>query len=283
MKKTFLALAMMLGAATYGQQANSLLWKITGKDLKEPSYLFGTMHIMCDATLDPATLKALDATKQVYLEMDMDDPNLQAELMGGIMMKDGKTMSSMMSEDDFKLLDKLMTEKMGTSAAMFNSVKPIMLSTMMIPSLIECPPQSIEGEIVKVAGLQKEEVLGLETIQDQLAIFDAVPYQTQVDELMRSVRDGFAADKKEMLKMIEVYKSADLNAMLKMMDESPNKLSSGFQDVLLTGRNKKWIPKIEEIAKATPTFFGVGAAHLGGENGVIALLKKKGYKVEPVK
>jgi hypothetical protein len=240
------------------------------------------MHITCDATLNAATLKALDATKQVYLEMDMDDPNLQTEMMGGIMMKDGKTMSSMLSEDDFKLLDKVLTEKVGTSATMFNSVKPIMISTMMIPSLIECPPQSIEGEIVKIAGVQKEEVLGLETIQDQLAMFDAVPYQTQVEDLMRSVRDGFAADKKEILKMMEVYKSADLNAMLKMMDDSPNKLSSEFQEVLLTSRNKKWIPKIEEVAKAQPTFFGVGAAHLGGENGVIALLKKKGYKVEAV-
>ncbi len=283
MKKTLLATALMIGAVSFGQQANSLLWKISGNGLKESSYLFGTMHITCDATLNAATLKALDATTQMYLELDMDDPNMQSTMMGGMMMKDGKTMSSMLSDADFKLLDKTITEKVGVSATMFNSFKPFMVSMMMLPSLLDCPIQSIESELVKVAQKQQEEVLGLETVEQQLAVFDAVPYQDQMNELMRSVRDGFAADKQEIVKMMEVYKSGDLNAMLKMMDESPSMLSSKFQDELLVKRNKNWIAKIEEVSKSKPTFFGVGAAHLGGENGVIALLKKKGYKVEAVR
>jgi uncharacterized protein YbaP (TraB family) len=70
--------------------------------------------------------------------------------------------------------------------------------------------------------------------------------------------------------------------MVALMKESGNEITSKFEGPLLTDRNKKWIPKIETVARETPTFFGVGAGHLGGENGVIMLLKKAGFTVEPV-
>jgi len=72
-----------------------LLWKISGNGLTQPSYLFGTIHATCDATLDAATLKALEETKQLYLEIDMDDPMLQMQMMQGMMMKNGVTISSL--------------------------------------------------------------------------------------------------------------------------------------------------------------------------------------------
>ena len=59
----------------------SLLWKISGKGLKSPSYLFGTIHATCDATLDANTLKALDDTKQLFLEIDMDDKAMPMQMM----------------------------------------------------------------------------------------------------------------------------------------------------------------------------------------------------------
>ena len=90
-------------------------------------------------------------------------------------------------------------------------------------------------------------------------------------------------DKKELAEMIALYNTKDLNELLAFMDKSDNKMMAAHNDVLLVNRNKNWIPKIETIAKAKPTFFGVGAAHLAGENGVIKLLRKKGYKVEVVK
>jgi uncharacterized protein YbaP (TraB family) len=83
--------------------------------------------------------------------------------------------------------------------------------------------------------------------------------------------------------MMALYNKKDLNSLLEFMDKSENKMMAAHNDVLLTNRNKNWIPKIEAVAKAKPTFFGVGAAHLAGENGVIKLLRKKGYKVEAVK
>ncbi len=282
MKNIFVTLSLLCAILSNSQNEKSLLWKISGNGLKAPSYLYGTMHMTCDASLDKATLNALDKTAQLYLEIDMDDPNMQAVMMGGMMMKDGKTMSAMVSEADFKLLDAYAQEKMGISAMMINNLKPYMISAMFMPSLMDCTVQTVETELMKVSAAQKEETLGLETIDEQIAVFDAIPYQQQMDELMKSVKDKFAKDKIEIQKMVDTYKSKDIDAMLAMMNESENAMHSGFNDILLNNRNKNWIPKIESVAKDKPTFFGVGAAHLSGKLGVINLLREKGYKVEAV-
>ena len=124
---------------------------------------------------------------------------------------------------------------------------------------------------------------GLETIEEQMAVFDNIPYQEQMDDLLRTAKNGLEEDKAEFDKMQEVYKTKDLNKIMKFMAETENKMYGNNASVLLTDRNKNWIPKIEAIAKEKATFFGVGAAHLGGKEGVIMLLRKKGYKVEAVK
>jgi uncharacterized protein YbaP (TraB family) len=282
LRKILVAVAAFVGIASYAQNQKSLLWKISGNGLKEASYLYGTIHITCDATLDKPTLEALKQTAQLYLELDMDDDSMQMKMLQGMLMKDGKTMKSMVSEEDYKMLDAYFNEKLKMGIAMFNTIKPAMISTLLLPSMMDCPMQSVETELMNVTKTQNEEVYGLETIEEQMAVFDAIPYQVQMDELVKAVRDKFASDKKELDQMYAVYKTKDIDALQKMTMESDNKITSDFQDALLNNRNANWIAKIEAIAKEKPTFFGVGAGHLGGEKGVIALLRKKGYKVEAV-
>ena len=91
MKKLLILSGLFFGLFAQAQNEKSLLWKISGNELKEPSYLYGTIHITCDATLDKPTLNALEKTSQLYLELDMDDTGLQMAMMQGMMMKDGKT------------------------------------------------------------------------------------------------------------------------------------------------------------------------------------------------
>jgi uncharacterized protein YbaP (TraB family) len=261
----------------------ALLWKISGNGLEKPSYLFGTIHATCDATLDAATLKALEETKQLYLEIDMDDPMLQMQMMQGIAMKDGVTISSLVSEEEFVLIDEFLQENIGMSAKMINTFKPFMLSSMLLPKLLDCEFQSVEMELMKVTKAQNEEVYGLETIGDQLQVFDKIPYQDQVNELLKTAKSDLSKEKEEMKKIMDVYKTKDIEKMLVVMDESDNKVSADNKDVLLVNRNRNWIPVIEKVIKSTPTFFGVGAAHLAGDDGVIKLLCKQGYKVEAVK
>lgn len=261
----------------------ALLWKISGNGLTQPSYLFGTIHATCDATLDAATLKALEETKQLYLEIDMDDPMLQMQMMQGMTMKNGVTISSLVSEQDFIIIDEFLQKNIGMSAKMINTFKPFMLSSMLLPKLMDCEFQSVEMELMKVTKAQNEEVYGLETISDQLQVFDKIPYQDQANELLKTAKSDLSKEKAEMKKVMEVYNTKDIEKMLVVMDESDNTISADNKDVLLVNRNRNWIPVIEKVIKSTPTFFGVGAAHLAGDDGVIKLLRKQGYKVEAVK
>lgn len=261
---------------------NSTLWKITGNGLEEPSYLFGTIHMTCDATLDADVVKALDETSQLVLEIDMDDPSMQSKMMSGMFMKDGVSIKDLVSDEDYKSIDEMMKKHAGMSVNMMQNMKPFFLTASIYPKLLDCPMQSFELELQKVAKEQNEEVLGLETIEYQLNVFDEIPYEAQVKDLVRSAKDDLAYDKKMFAKMMEVYKNEDINAMVEMMNDEEYTSISEHQDKLLDNRNKNWIPKISEFANEKPTFFGVGAGHLAGKNGVINLLRKEGFTVEAV-
>lgn len=265
------------------QLENSLLWKISGNGLEKPSYIFGTIHITCDATLSKTVKSALDETGQVVLELDMDDPSMQAKMMGGIYMKGGKKISELVSEEDFIIIDELVTKEVGAPLKMLETMKPYMVYASLYPKMINCPMQSYEAELMKVAKNQGEEVLGLETVEEQLQIFDDISYEDQVSDLLRTAKDNMAYDKANFIKMLSIYKSEDITAMLEMMNDENNSTVAKHQDKLLNNRNKKWISRITEYANEKPTFFGVGAGHLAGKNGVITLLKIAGFTVESVK
>lgn len=265
------------------QLDNSLLWKISGNGLEKPSYLYGTMHAVCETNIDDKVMNAFNETNQLYLEIDMDDPNLQATMMSGVMMKDGVTMTSLITEEEAEKLDAFLQKNVGYPIKMFNTVKPFIITSMYLPKLLDCPMKAVETELIAISKEQNEEVFGLETIQEQIAVFDKIPYKIQIEELLKSAASDLKKDKEEMNKMLTIYKSENIEAMLNFTKESDNKMMTDYENDLLINRNKKWIPVIEKVAKENPTFFGVGAAHLAGENGVIKLLRKKGFKVEAVK
>jgi len=264
------------------QLENSTLWKISGNGLEKSSYLFGTIHITCDATLDQDVKKALDETTQLVLELDMDDPSMPTKLMTGMYMKDGKTLKDFVSTEDFVAIDSLFINQAGMSINMMQNIKPFFLSSMLYPKMIDCPMESFELELMKVTKEQNEEVFGLETIEEQLQVFETIPYEDQVADLIRMAKDNLEYDKATFADLLDVYKSENITAMLDMMDDETNQTTAKHQDILLKNRNIKWISKIEEFTKQQSTFFGVGAGHLAGEYGVIKLLRKAGFTVSAV-
>lgn len=261
---------------------NSLLWEISGNGLEQPSYLFGTIHITCDATLSQKVKDALDKTSQIVLEIDIDDPSMQLKMMRGMMMKDGKSLTDLVSEEEYAAIDSLFIKNMGMSVNMLKTMKPSLLGSMLAPKMLDCSIQSFEMELVKIAEAQEEEIKGLETIEYQLSVFDKIPYEEQAQELVRSAKDNLAFDKSVMKTMLEIYESENISKMYDMMNDDPTNVMTKHQDKLLDIRNENWIPVIGKYAKEEPTFFGVGAGHLAGKKGVINLLRKAGYTVKAV-
>lgn len=285
MKKTLSILALTcLSILSINAQEleNSTLWKIEGNGLEHASYVFGTIHITCDATIENDVKKALDETTQIVLEIDMDDPAMTSKMMGGMYMKDGQKISDLVSEEEFAIIDALITKEVGMPLKMVETIKPFFLIAMLYPKMIDCPIQSFEQELIKIAVEQEEEINGLETIEDQMQVFEDIPYKDQVADLLKTAKDNLASDKETFKKMLELYKAENISAIVDMMDDDENSSLAQHQDKLLENRNKNWISKISDYSKEQPTFYGVGAGHLAGEFGVINLLKDAGYTVTAV-
>lgn len=260
--------------------ASTLLWKIEGKDIKT-SYLYGTMHILPkkDFQLSESVTDAFKGAEQVVLELDMDDPGLQAEIMQHINMKDGTTLSKLLSESDYKKLDTLLVKNIGAGASVFDSWTPSMVSTLLLKNFIEGEPASFEGTFIAQAALQQKEILGLETVGEQMNLFHQTPYQDQVKDLTKMLNEG-EKTRSIYAEMVEMYKQEDIEGLYAFTVKEYNDPEQ--TELLLDVRNQKWISGIADFAREKSTFFAVGAGHLAGESGVIKLLQKEGYTVSPV-
>lgn len=283
--KRFLLFAVSLTATltSFAQQPKekSLLWKIEGKNISSPSYLYGTFHMLCPADFSMNdTLKALvKQSKQLFLEIDIDDPSLTSKMMKNIKMKDGKTLKDFLSTKDYDSVAKLFKAKTNIPLSMVDSYKPFMLTSMLYPSLLGCTPIAFEKEFEKLAKADGIEVKGLETIEDQMNVFETIPYSVQAKMLMKTL---YEADNGtvQMNEMVQLYKNQDINKMQKGISGDTD--LGSYEKTLLDKRNKNWIPVIEKEIAAMPTFIAVGAGHLAGKKGVIYLLRKQGYTVTPI-
>ncbi|GAB3826839.1 TraB/GumN family protein [Pontibacter rugosus] len=267
-----------------GKGENTLLWQISGKGLKNPSYLYGTIHAVCPDKLMITDLlkEKVKATEQLTLELDMDDPNMMAMMMQYAKLPEGQSLKAMFKEEEYKALADYFAANFGVDLKYLDNMKPFMLQTMILSKLTECTPESYEQKLMELAHAQQKEVLGIETMQEQMAAVDKLPNEMYADMLFRTVSDipKAQADYKE---LVELHLAQDLKGLDDLMKRDYTEEDyKKFKEVFLVQRNKSWIPIMEGMAKQKSTFFAVGAAHLSGDNGVVTLLRKQGYKVTPV-
>jgi len=262
--------------------AKTLLWQITGPGIIAPSYLYGTIHLMCpqDIIVTTELRSKFYSTKQLFLELDMDDPSVMAKTISQMNMQNDTTLSQLLSKQQYDSVAATFKKLTGLSLEMMQTMKPELLESVIYPSLLGCEgAEAWEQKFMQMAKANNMKIKGLEQVEDQLKIFDEIPYKMQAEELAETVLHVDSV-KKSFIDMLESYKQKDLNALNDMMNDEDD--LAAYSDLLLTNRNAKWIPEIIEQAKLKPTFFAVGAAHLGNTNGVINLLREKGYTVNPV-
>lgn len=283
MKRTFILLILLVSATAVSAQApteKTLLWQVSGKGVQQPSYLFGTLHLVCPADLVmPAVVREkFGSTRQLYLEIDMDEPGLMMQLMGGMMMRNDTTLEDLIPSD-YDSVNTIFKQKAGVPLDMLGKTKPLLLTSMLYPTLLGCQPQSWDGAFMKMATEANMQVEGLELLNDQVKVMDLIPYKVQAEMLVKTL---YNYDSARMMyhQMHDVYKNKDISELYKMTTGDED--FGAYENDLLITRNHNWIPVIGEQAKKLPTFFAFGAGHLGGEQGVISLLRKNGFKVEPV-
>lgn len=263
---------------------NTLLWEISGKDLKKPSYLFGTFHLLCkdDIHLGTNLQQALKNADEVYFELDLDDP---ATTLGGLTMMNmpkGVSLKTLYNAEQYARVSKFFSDSLKANLSFFDGMKPMMLEALLYPRMMPCKsPSGVEMEIMALAKKEKKEIKGLETIQFQSSVFDSIPYDVQAKALLKDID---SADKYRIYfnKMMNIYKSQQTGELSAFIADTT--FSQGENDdMLLKDRNVNWVKQLKTtILPKENIFMAVGAAHLFGENGVIALLRKEGYTVMPV-
>lgn len=267
----------------------SLLWRIDGNGLTMPSYLYGTIHLIDadDFYLPSGTLAAIDNSKKMVFEIDMNEMSDMGAMMGLMnkaFMNDNKTLKDLISEEDYKLVDAHFS-KLGLPLMMLERMKPMFLTVFasgdMDPAGLQSGSmKSYEMEFLEMAKNSNMEVAGLETIEFQMSVFDSIPYDAQAEMLVETIKNGDTGSS-EFDVMIQMYKDQDIDKMVSMISDEDEQLSE-YEDVLLNKRNEAWISGMKAMMTEMPTFFAVGAGHLAGERGVIKLLIKEGYQLTPL-
>ena len=295
MKKVASAVISLLGASVIfcckqrssfenAPNGKSLLWEITGNGLKKPSYFLGTMHLMCaeDAVLSNNVNKLIRQVDTVYLEMDMDNAS---ELLGGMLdmaTKNNRTLRDILSEEDYNKV-RTFFEKFQSKLPfeVLEKQPPLMISSTLYELLLPCEQKNgVELKIIDEAYKQKKETKGLETFAFQSSIFDSIPYEVQAKDLVNTI-DSLDKYQKDLEHMIAVYKTQDIDKLYEL-SVNDGSSTSGYMDLLLYKRNRNWVEQFPSIANNSSTLFAVGAGHLGGDKGVINLLRQKGYAVRAI-
>lgn len=281
-KKIVLAILLVVHfVGSVNGQDSSLLWKVSGNGLEKESYLFGTIHIICksDFLMDDRIIKAFESAEKLFLELDMSDPQLQLKMQQVSLNPGMKNIKAEMDESAASALDAFLLKNYGAGLAQLGILKPFVLSSMVMLKALPCTEiESYEGYFTSRAGEAEMPIVGLETVEFQVGIFDQIPRDLQLKELMKLVTEE--GSQQEFQIMISAYLAEDILALDQAMTNSG--MMADYRSILLEERNKNWVPQMEEAMKAKSIFMAVGAGHLGGDFGVISLLRKAGYSVEPI-
>ena len=291
MKKILLfSLGLLATSLLFSQNRNSLpntlLWKITGKDLKKPSYLFGTMHILCadDAKLSDSLKKAIHDCDEIYFEIDLGDIAGMIKSMKFMQMADSKKLSDLLNKDDYAKVKSYFEKQSGAILpfSMLERFKPLLISSLIEENDLDCKTTNgMELVIMKESRAQNKKINGLETAEFQAGLFDSIPYEKQAHDLVNYI-DSASIYKKMTTELADVYRRQDLGK-IEELTVSGDATISNYLDLLLYGRNRRWADSLQSSMPQKSLVIAVGAGHLPGEQGMINLLRKKGYEVSPVK
>ena len=260
-----------------------LLYQISGNGLTQASYLYGTIHILPkdQFELSNSLKRAFEASTTIAMEVDLDMSGAEKiALAQKVLLPEGKTLKDFMEPQDYTHLKMYCMDSLKWSESKFersSKLKPMFFSSILIQESMS-NMASYEMEFNKMAKKKHKNTIGLETVEFQLGLFDQLPMQTQVDML----KQDYNSDLKTFDTLLACYLKEDLEQLGILMAEETAAYPE-FNDILLVQRNKSWIAPMRTHMQKEPTFFAVGAGHLSGPEGVIALLRANGYTVTAIK
>ncbi len=275
----------LLACLQAGAAPRNFLWKIS--NARGVIYLAGSVHLLTPDyyPLDPAFDTAFESADLLVEELDMGEmlaPTSQLEMLNRGMMPLGRTLDSVISAATMTAVEKKLLE-LNMPLAPMKQFKPWLLGLTL--QGFEWQKAGFDADL----GLDKhfydraraagKRIDGLETIAFQIARFDEMPWPMQERMLAETLKE-LETTKANVTKIAGAWKAGDVSGIEGIVLQDL-KTEPEMYERLLLARNRTWLPKIEALfARPTPAFVVVGAAHVVGVDGLLQMLRAKGYTIE---
>jgi uncharacterized protein YbaP (TraB family) len=271
----------LLCASVRADGALHSLWELHGKH--NTVYLMGSIHVLrqSDYPLAPAMLEAYANSKAVIMEVNLEEissAQVQTEMLASAMLPDNETLPDVLGKPRYGRADALAHE-VGVDLSMFDQFAPWFvaeaISQLQLSQLGFQPEAGVEMYFIQRARNDGKSVTGLETVHDQIALFESMSMDTQADYLLSSLEQAHDLPT-EVDSMVRAWRNGDTQWFDKQMKSELGNDPRLYQAVL-GGRNRKWLPKIEALLNEDRNYLViVGTGHLVGQGSVLELLAKDG-------
>lgn len=284
-KRIILLLALV--SALFSAQGQ-IFYRVSGKDLSRPSYIFGTHHLASLALLDslPGVMNIIDNVDNVVGEIDMIANNqmqLAMKLQSYMMAPADSTLKDVLG-DRYAVASTSFQEATGMPLDMFNAMRPMVANTLVTLMALQKDNaamqvgENIDTQLQSIGSERGKHIVGLEQPEEQAALlYNYLPVRVQADMLMESLKnpDKILASTK---RLNEAYLAGNIEELYSMTIEEEE--DGDFMNELLTKRNQRWLEELPEIMKGSPSLIVVGALHLAGPQGLVKRLREMGYTVD---
>jgi uncharacterized protein YbaP (TraB family) len=283
-RRWLLALSL-LGSLT--AHAGSPVWAIHGDH--NTVYLAGSVHLLKanDSKLPPAFDRAYSGSKAIVMELAIDkvDPMQTATwMMEHGMLKEGTTLRSILGEDRYRRVS-AEAERLGVPTEVADMLQPWALGLQLIElqyvQLGFDPQQGVEQQLQHRAQADGKPISGLETMDEQLGVLQGMSYPDQARFLDMIVTEMHDVEG-ETQSVVTAWRSGDSAKLAALLSDEYKSFPALYR-LLVTERNKHWIPQIEKLLHGNQDYFVVvGALHLVGDGGLLELMRRDGFKPESI-
>lgn len=279
--------ALVLGAGIYigsNATADTSVWEVTSAS--NTIYLGGTVHLLrpSDYPLPEEYEQAYQASSEIYFETDLNslnDLSVQAQMLQQLTYNDERTLKTVLNQEAYAALSDY-AATIGLPMMLMEKFKPGMVVSML--QILEFQrigftPQGVDTYFNTRAIRDAKSLGQLETVQEQIGFLAAMGEGHESEFILMSLRD--LAETDEVIdEMIQAWRDGDNAKLSEMFVTDMRNEAPELYETLLRQRNLNWLPQIEQMLRDTDTeFVLVGAAHLVGTDGLLDLLRKRGYQI----
>jgi uncharacterized protein len=261
------------------KKKQTLLWAIQSPDSTQVSYLLGTIHARCDEAFRQIVrfCELIEACDQFAAELDLEEKG-GVDWIQQAMLPQHQVISEHIPPKKYEKLKRIIRKASGRDISVLDRFLPIVVVNMILEDLLPADqPYTLDQYLWDFARRQNKITHGLERAEEQAEVLRKIPLKDQFRDLVY-LGKKIQKERRDLYKMIQVYATGDYQALFK----AAKKHVGGARKVLLYKRNRVMAQRFEEIMKNGSTFCAIGAAHLGGQKGVLRLLKEAGFSVRPL-